>query len=310
MPGGIGNAAAGVAELMVRLSLDMHAQDLTPVAASFARLATWLAPDSSQSWMIAAELLGQQDQNDAALALLSSIGDDDPYAAAARDQRIRLLIAAGEDTLALQEAESAATAGGATVADLVRYGEVLMEQDRPGDAARAYARAVEIHNDDSAYPLWSLWLFRGGAFDEADDWPQTKAALEQAYRLAPEQPLVLNYLGYAQLERRENMAEAERLVREAHRLAPDNAAITDSLGWALFLKGELAEALTLLEQAAEGEPADVEINEHLGDAYYTAGRRVEARFAWAAARVYAEGEDANRLAAKIDSGLTPRLAAR
>ena len=106
------------------------------------------------------------------------------------------------------------------------------------------------------------------------------------------------------------MVEAERLVREAHRLAPDNAAITDSLGWALFLKGELVEALTLLEQAAEGEPADVEINEHLGDAYYTAGRRVEARFAWAAARVYAEGDDATRLAAKIDRGLTPQLAAR
>ena len=221
------NAGAGVAELMVRLSLDMHAQDLTPVAASFARLATWLAPDNSQNWMIAAELLGQQDQNDAALALLSSIGDDDPYAAAARDQRIRLLIAAGEDALALQEAEAAASAGGATVADLVRYGEVLMEQDRPGDAARAYARAVEIHNDDSAYPLWSLWLFRGGAFDEADDWPQTKEALEQAYRLAPEQPLVLNYLGYPQPERREHIVEAERLVRERHRLAPDNAAITD-----------------------------------------------------------------------------------
>ena len=121
---------------------------------------------------------------------------------------------------------------------------------------------------------------------------------------------MLNYLGYAQLERRENMVEAERLVREAHRLAPDNAAITDSLGWALFLKGELPEALTLLEQAAEGEPADVEINEHLGDAYYTAGRRVEARFAWTAARVYAEGDDATRLAAKIEGGLTPQLAAR
>jgi Flp pilus assembly protein TadD len=182
-----------------------------------------------------------------------------------------------------------------------------MEQDRPSDAARAYARAVEIHNDDSAYPLWSLWLFRGGAFDEADDWPQTKEALEQAYRLAPEQPLVLNYLGYAQLERRENMVEAERLVREAHRLAPDNAAITDSLGWALFLKGELPEALTLLEQAAEGEPVDVEITVHpatpatppAGSRPVLPGRGPR----------YAEGET-HPPRRQDDSGLTPRLAAR
>ena len=121
---------------------------------------------------------------------------------------------------------------------------------------------------------------------------------------------MLNYLGYAQLARRENMVEAERLVREAHRLAPDNAAITDSLGWALYLKGELTEAIQLLEQAAQGEPADVEINEHLGDAYFTAGRRTDARFAWQAALVYAENDDAARLRTKIDTGLTPQLAAR
>ncbi|HWT11860.1 MAG TPA: tetratricopeptide repeat protein, partial [Allosphingosinicella sp.] len=301
----------GMAELMVRLALDMHAQDLAPVAASFARLSTYLAPESAQTWMIAAELLAQQERHEAAVALLGRVAGDDPLAGAARDQRIRLLMEADEDQRALGEARSAAEAEGASVADLVRYAEVLMDQDRPSDAARAFARALELRSDeDASYSEWALWLFRGGAHDEADDWPQARAALEQAYRLAPDQPLVLNYLGYAQLERRENLVEAERLVREAHRLAPNNGAITDSLGWALFLKGDLPEAISLLERAAESEPADVEINEHLGDAYFTAGRRVEARFAWAAARVYAEGGDAARLDAKIRTGLTPQLAAR
>jgi len=66
----------------------------------------------------------------------------------------------------------------------------------------------------------------------------------------------------------------------------------------------------MLEQAAQGEPADVEINEHLGDAYFAAGRRIEARFAWKAAAVYAEGTAATRIAAKIETGLTRELAAR
>ena len=113
-----------------------------------------------------------------------------------------------------------------------------------------------------------------------------------------------------ELVRRENVVEAERLIREAHRLAPSNSAITDSLGWALFLKGERDEAVRLLEQAAQGAPADVEINEHLGDAYYAVGRRAEARFAWTAARVYAEGEARTRLDQKIEGGMTPALAAR
>lgn len=311
LPGGVGNAAAGMAEVLIRLALDMHAQELTAVAGSFARIATWAAPDNGQAWLIAAELFGQQERRDTAVALLANVPAGDPYAAAARDQRIRLLVQEGQGPRALAEAEAAAAATGSGVADQVRLGDVLLEQDRPADAARAYARALELHRDgDGAFPEWALWLFRGGAHDQAQEWAQARDALQHAYSLAPDQPLVLNYLGYAQLVRRENLTEAERLVREAHRLAPDNAAITDSLGWALYLKGDLPEAIQLLEQAVEGEPADVEINEHLGDAYFTAGRRTEARFAWRAALVYADNDAATRLRTKIDTGLTPQLAAR
>ena len=311
VPGAIDSAADGIAELLVRLSLDLHAQDVTPLAATFASLATWLAPDSSETWMVAAELAGQEDRHERAVAMLANVAAGDPYAEAVREQRIRLLIDAGRNQQALGEAEAAAGGANARASDQVRLGEVLMSLQRPADAAAAFARAIELRGaDPAAYPEWALWLLRGGAHDEAGDWPQARAALTEAYRLAPTEPLVLNYLGYAQLERRENMAEAERLIREAHRLAPDNAAITDSLGWALFLKGEREEGIALLEQAARGAPADVEINEHLGDAYYAVGRRVEARFAWRAARVYAEGEDATRIDAKIETGLTPQLAAR
>ena len=89
---------------------------------------------------------------------------------------------------------------------------------------------------------------------------------------------------------------------------PDSPEITDSLGWAHYLRGNLNGAIPLLEQAAKARPGDVEINEHLGDAYYSAGRRYEARYAWRAALVTAEGKDAERLRAKIGTGLTPQLA--
>ncbi len=308
VPGAIDSASAGLAEFLLKLGLDLHAQDLTPVAATFARLASWLAPDNSETWLVTAELLARMGRHADGVALLANVRPDDPFVETMREQRLRLLVD-GSSAEALAEAERAARGAEATAADQVRFGEVLTTLNRPAEAARAYARALELRSD-SAYPEWGLWLLRGGAHDAADEWPEARAALERAYSLAPEQPLVLNYLGYAQLARRENMIEAERLIREAHRLAPDNAAITDSLGWALFLKGDHDGAIPLLEQAVQGAPADVEINEHLGDAYFAAGRRVEARFAWAAARVYAESEDSARLAAKIESGLTPALAAR
>ncbi len=309
LPGAIDSPAAGLAELLVRLSLDLHSQNLTPLALSFTRIATWLAPDNSETWMVAAELLAERDRERDAVALLDRVGASDPFAAQARDLRVRLLVQAEQGDRALAQASAAVEQPTASMSDWVRLGEVQLATDRPAEAASAFARAIEAHeNEDQATQLWALWLMRGSAHDQADQWPEAKAALQEAYRLAPEQPLVLNYLGYAQLERRENVEEAERLVREAHRLAPDSAAITDSLGWALFLKGQLPEAIQLLEIAAQGEPADVEINEHLGDAYYAAGRRNEARFAWRAALVYAEGDDAERLTGKIRSG--PQIATR
>ena len=310
VPGAIAGAEAGMAELLVRLSLDLHGQDLPSLGAMFARLATRLAPDNSEAWMVAAELLAQQDRHRLAVALLANVGADDPFAATAGEQRIRLLVGGGDRDAALALALAATGRDAASRTDWVRLGEVYAELGRQAESAEAFGRALAAGGDDDGQAEWTLWLMRGGALDQADNWPAARTALQEAYRLAPEQPFVLNYLGYAQLVRRENVDEAERLIREAHRRAPDNAAITDSLGWALYLRGQLPEAIALLERAAAGEPADVEINEHLGDAYFAAGRRVEARFAWKAALVYAEGGAATRLNAKIDTGLTRELAAR
>jgi Flp pilus assembly protein TadD len=120
---------------------------------------------------------------------------------------------------------------------------------------------------------------------------------------------VLNYLGYARLERGERLDEAEALIAEASRRAPDNASITDSLGWAQFKRGKVAEAIATLQRAAAGDPAQSEIHEHLGDALYTAGRRYEARFAWQAALVTAEEDVRQRVQDKINAGLTAASAA-
>ena len=310
LPGAIAGADAGLAELLVRLSIDLQGQQITQLAANFARLATWLAPDSSESWMVAAELYAAGDKHRLAVDLLQSIPAADPFVATARDQRIRLLAEGGQSEAAVAEALAAAHAAGADAGDWARLGEVYARLDRHAEAADAFAHALAVHNAHDDQEEWTLWLARGGSLEEAGNWPAARDALRRAYALAPDQPFVLNYLGYAQLVRRENVGEAERLVREAHRLAPDNAAITDSLGWALYLKGQLPEAIALLEEAARGQPADVDINEHLGDAYFAAGRRVEARFAWRAAAVYAEGAAAARIAAKIETGLPPRIAQR
>ncbi|MEO7177897.1 MAG: hypothetical protein ABIW83_03555 [Allosphingosinicella sp.] len=311
LDGEIVTPAAGMAELLGRMALDLNGQEVPQLALSFARLATFLAPENAESWLIAADLLAGQGRHGEALAALARVPGDDVFAGTAADRRMTVLVDADRTAEALAEARRAAADRPAEIDNWTRLGDILNQADRHREAAAAYGKALdlvktgaEIHN-----PLWALWLLRGSALTQAGDWTAGKAALEEARRLAPDQPAVLNFLGYSQLERRENVAEAEKMIGEANRLQPDDSAITDSLGWAHYVRGDLARAIELLERAAQGQPADAAIAEHLGDAYYSAGRRYEARYAWRAALPFAEGPAADRLRTKIDTGLRPDLAA-
>jgi tetratricopeptide (TPR) repeat protein len=312
LEGGIGSPAAGIAELFVRIALDLNSQDVPVLALDFARLATFLAPDNSETWIVTSELLAGAEQHDSALAALQKVKAGDPFSGSAANTRIDLLVAAGrtEEALARAKAETEANPGSAP--GWARLGDLLNRLKRPGDAADAYGKSLALvrgAGPGAESREWPLLLLQGSALVEAGRWPEGRNALQASYKLAPEQAIVLNYLGYSQLERRENVAEAEKLIREASRLQPDNAAITDSLGWAHFLRGDFSKAIELLERASRGQPADAAINEHLGDAYFKAGRRYEARYAWQAALVHAEGKAESRLRAKVETGLTADLAA-
>ncbi|HEX8621771.1 MAG TPA: tetratricopeptide repeat protein [Allosphingosinicella sp.] len=308
---GIVMPADGMAELLGRMALDLNGQEVPQLALSFARLATFLAPDSAEAWLIAADLLAGQGRHEAALAALARVGRDDVFAATAAERRMTVLVEADRTDEALAEARAGASAAPSAIDNWTRLGDILGQAQRHSESAAAYEKALDLAKSgvEAQHPLWALWLLRGSALTQAGDWARGKAALEEARRLAPEQPVVLNFLGYSQLERRENLVEAEKLIGEASRLQPDDAAITDSLGWAHYVRGDVPKAIELLERAAQGQPADAAIAEHLGDAYYSAGRRFEARYVWQAALTYAQGKAADRLRTKIDAGLRPDLAA-
>jgi tetratricopeptide (TPR) repeat protein len=311
LDGEIVTPAAGMAELLGRMAIDLNGQEVPQLALSFARLATFLAPENAESWLIAADLLAGQGRHEAALAALAKVSRDDVFAATAADRRMTVLVEANRTDEALAEARQAAANGPTAIDNWTRLGDILNQTQRHAEAATAYAKALDLvkAGGEAQHPLWALWLLRGSALTQAGDWKGGKAALEEARRLGPDQPVVLNFLGYSQLERRENLAEAEKLIGEANRLQPDDAAITDSLGWAHYVRGDVPKAIELLERAAQGQPTDAAIAEHLGDAYYSAGRRYEARYAWRAALHHAEGPAADRLRSKIDTGLRPDLTA-
>ena len=274
------------------------------------QVARYANPQNSSATALLALLLARQERGDEALALLRSVPAGDALMPQVRDVQVRILRDLNKDSEAYRIAASAAASPDADMGDFSRLGDVLQSMKRHNEAADAYGRAIayaQARKLDGQ--LWTLLLFRASALEDANRWPEARAALQQALTLAPDQPLLLNFLGYAKLERGEDMDAAEAMIRKAANLAPDEASITDSLGWAEFKRGKVNDAIATLQRAAEKDPAQAEIQEHLGDALYRSGRRYEARFAWNASLVTAEDEVAARVKAKLTSGLTPANAA-
>jgi Flp pilus assembly protein TadD len=148
------------------------------------------------------------------------------------------------------------------------------------------------------------YYYRGICEERSKQWPKAEADMRKALELNPEQPHVLNYLGYSWIDQGANLDEAMKMIKRAVDQRPDDGYIVDSLGWAYYRIGNYEEAVKNLERAIDLKPEDPTINDHLGDAYWRVGRKLEAKFQWAHARdLKPEPEELPKIEAKIKDGL-------
>ncbi|WP_336960150.1 tetratricopeptide repeat protein [Sphingobium aquiterrae] len=295
----------GFGRLLARLADDLTGEGSTSaMALTLARLATFADPQNAEFRLGVARQLVARDLDADALTEAGRIPPASPYGPAAADVRVTALAAGGDAQGALALARDLAARPDAGAAEHLRLATLLADANDFEGAAAAYRAAHRFYAEGAA--PWTLYLLEGSALERAGRWDEAKAALTSASRLAPDEPVVLNYLGYAQVERGQNVAQALDLLKKASRLRPDDPSITDSLGWAHYMAGDMKAAVPVLERAAAGAPGDVTINEHLGDALWAVGRRYEARYAWRAASIFAEGDAVERLAGKLRDGPPPR----
>lgn len=293
--------AFGAARLFVRLADDLAAGDPGPLSITLTRAALRAEPDNDRARLLLASTLARIDRTDRALAVLDGIDRKGPWARAADSARIAVLAGAERYDEAIRIATPLAQPEDAPDVALATLADLLLAANRVSEAAPVYRRLLDR---PSAAGRWEPWLQYAAALDQSGDWPGARVALLHAQTLAPNEPAVLNYLGYGDITHGGDVPKALAMLQRASALRPDDSAITDSLGWAYFRTGDLAHALPLLERAAQASPENAEIGEHLGDAYWRAGRRFEARYAWRAAQVVADdAKDRDRLATKIADGL-------
>jgi tetratricopeptide (TPR) repeat protein len=305
----IATPSEGYAEMLLAIAIDLGREDNKALPIALTQVARHSNPANSEAAILLALLYDGDDRPDDALALLDTVHPDDLLAGEALDIETRILGDKEDFSRALAGAQAATKTASAGPHDFARLANILGDMNRHTEAAAAYDEAIKRTARGGNSELWTLHLLRAASLEQADRWVEAKAELESALKLDPENALLLNFLGYGKLERGEDLDGAEAMIRKASELRPDDASITDSLGWALFKRGHVDEAIETLSRAAAGDPAQSEIHEHLGDALYAAGRRIEARFSWQAALITAEDQAKSRLEGKMELGLNTTNAA-
>ena len=292
-------ALDGMAEAYLAVAAALRQQDAAEPAQLLLRLALDLRPDFTAAALLTAGIQESGHHPEAALAVLSNIAEGDPMYGLVRLSRARLLDQQGRTGEAMAELAALAKVYPDSPVPDIQLGDILRAKNRYKEAIAAYDRAV-ARLAGPRRDAWPVYYARGVAHERARQWPEAEADLQHALQLSPDQPFVLNYLGYTWADRGTRLAEARKMIERASAQRPDDGAILDSLGWVMLRQGETSAALGLLERAVNLEPEDAAINAHLGDAYWEVGRKLEATFQWRRAlTLKPEPEDRARIEKRL-----------
>ncbi|WP_306251120.1 tetratricopeptide repeat protein [Parvularcula sp. IMCC14364] len=262
---------------------NMQAALNTPLA--FAQLAAYLNLDLDEAHYVIGAIFTSYEQPEQAIEAFEKIDFDNPFYEFAQMDIADAWILLGENDRALSSLQDFTGKDTLTPDARSKVASLLTDAGADEEADAAQTEAIRIaeqltSSESERFSLWRYYFARGATRIEAGRWADGEADLKKAVELSPDQPYVLNFLGYSWAERGENLDAAFDMIEKALSLEPTSGAITDSLGWAHYQRGNYAEAVKHLERAVTLEPSDAVITDHLGDAYWQTGRPVEARYEW------------------------------
>ena len=304
----IANAKDGLAELFFTTASILFGEDATQDTFLYLRIALELRPNLPPAQLMLANLYEQVEDYKSAIATYELIPEGSVFYRRAQVRKALNYEALGQKdkAIALLDALAKKYPGDATA--LITKGD--MERD-----AKDYAAAAATYTDaiTRTQPLeagdWPLLYARGISYERNNEWDKAEADFNQALKLSPDQPDVLNYLAYSWLTMGKNLVQAREYLETASAQRPDDAHIIDSVGWAYYLSGDFKNAVERFEHAVDLTPDDPTVNDHLGDAYYRIGRTTEAKYQWERVLTAKPDKDvADAVNDKLKNGLPPFVA--
>ncbi len=267
----------------------------------YLRLVLRLDPKRDEAWLLVGDTLTAGGQVEGARDAYAQPQPGSPSYVSARERLISSYDDPSDAPIELKLAQETAKAAPDDPDAMALLADALRLNDRYTESAQVLDKLIAQTGPKAG---WNLYYMRGVALDQAGNWTGAERDLKQALALSPDEPEVLNYLGYSWVDRGVDLSGAKAMIERAVAAKPDSGAIVDSLGWAYYRLGQYPQAVEQLERAAELEPADPDINDHLGDAYWRDGRRTEARFQWSQVLTMQPSDKLRaQVEAKLKSGL-------
>lgn len=295
----------GVAEIFFSTASILGSENLSEEALIYVQQVLYLKPDFEAATVMRGNLLERLGHFEEALQAYDQLPSVSPYFVKAAIRKAYVLNRLGRSKEGLKMLRTLRADEADRYQIDLSIGDILMRDKAFDDAYKAYSQALELIKQQTEIH-WPILYARGISAERSGQWEKAEADFLNALKLEPEQPDVLNYLGYSWLLQGKNVQEAKSMVSRAAALRPSDAHIIDSLGWAHYLSGEYADAVDALERAIEIMPTDPTVNDHLGDVYWQLGRKHEARFQWQRALLFKpEPEQESQLHEKLKSGLPP-----
>jgi tetratricopeptide (TPR) repeat protein len=304
MPPLVDSPQAGAAEALYGIGASLTRRGGEDLALVYLQLALYLAPNHPLALLSLADLYESVKKPQMAIKIYERVPTNSPLKRNAQIQLATDLDTADRSDEAIKILKNVTAEDPKDLEAIMALGNIERGRKKFADCAQTYSQGVDVlpPNNDKANSVY--YYYRGICEERSKQWSKAEADMRKALELQPEQPHVLNYLGYSWIDQGVNLDEGMKMIKRAVEQRPDDGYIVDSLGWAYFRIGNYEEAAKNLERAIDLKPEDPTINDHLGDAYWRVGRTLEAKFQWSHARdLKPEPDDLPKIEAKIENGL-------
>jgi len=295
---------AGAAEALYGIGASLTRRGGEDLALVYLQLSLYLKPDHSLALLSLADLYESVKKPQMAIKVYERVPANSALKRNAQIQQATDLDTAERSDEAIGILKGVVKDDPKDLEAIMALGNIERGRKKFADCAQTYTQGIDVLAAQSDKPNWVYFYFRGICQERSKQWAKAEADMRKALELQPEQPHVLNYLGYSWIDQGINLDDAMKMIKRAVEQRPDDGYIVDSLGWAYFRIGNYDDAVKTLERAIDLKPEDPTINDHLGDAYWRVGRTLEAKFQWQHAKdLKPEAEELPKIEAKMENGL-------